>query len=69
MSKYLALALLAAGIIMLSFGLNAGDSVSSEVSEAVTGTPTDKSMWLIGLGAVAIVVGGIGLFVPRRPQS
>lgn len=66
MSKYLALALLAAGIILLAFGLNAGDSVTSDVSEAVTGTPSDKSMWLIGLGAVGIIVGGAGLFLKRR---
>lgn len=62
------LALFVAGIILLIFGLNASDSVGSSVSEAVTGTPTDKSIWLIVLGVIALLSGGAGIFIGRRSR-
>lgn len=66
MNKTFSLVFLVVGAVLLIYGLNASDSVASSVSEAVTGTPTDKSMWLIILGAVGIVAGGVGLFAGRR---
>lgn len=66
MNKTLSLVFLVVGIVLLVYGLNASDSAASSVSEAVTGTPTDKSMWLVILGAVGIVAGGVGLFAGRR---
>lgn len=67
MNRALSLAILVAGIILLVFGFNAGESFASETKEALTGTPSDKSMWLIILGAIGIIVGGIGAF-SRRGQ-
>jgi len=61
MNKPIAIALLVIGVILLIFGLNAGDSLASNVKETVTGTPTDKSMWLIIGGVAGIIVGGVGL--------
>jgi hypothetical protein len=66
MNKSVSIILLVAGVILLIFGLNASDSVASSVSEAVSGTPTDRSMWLIVSGAVGIALGGFGLFASRR---
>jgi LPXTG-motif cell wall-anchored protein len=65
MNKPISLALLVIGIILLVMGFNASESVSSEVSEAVTGTPTDKSIWLLIGGALLAIVGGFGM-VRRR---
>lgn len=65
MPKIPALALLIAGIVLLIFGLNAADSVSSSVSNAVSGAPTNKSIWLIVLGAIGVLTGGAGLFFRR----
>ncbi len=50
-------ALLAGGVILLLFGLDASNSFASEVSEAFTGSPTDRSVWMIVLGSVAAVAG------------
>lgn len=61
MNKITSLALLVAGIVLLVFGLNSADSAASAVSEAVTGAPTDKSIWLIVLGIIGILSGGAGL--------
>lgn len=58
MNKALSIAILVAGIVLLIFGINAHESVASSAKEIVTGTPTDKSMWLIIGGIVAILVGG-----------
>lgn len=65
MNRPLAIAILIAGVILLAFGFNAGQSLASETKEAFTGTPSDKSMWLIIAGAIAIIVGGFGSFSRR----
>tara|TARA_R110002073_G_scaffold133527_1_gene280979 strand:- start:419 stop:703 length:285 start_codon:yes stop_codon:yes gene_type:complete len=57
---------LVVGIILLVFGLNAGDSFASEVSETFTGNPTDRSMWLLIGGAALTVIGGVGLMRGRK---
>ncbi len=67
MNKITSLALFIAGIVLLIFGINSADSVTSSVSEAVTGAPTDKSIWLIVLGLIALLSGGAGLFFRRNP--
>lgn len=67
MSKPLALAILIVGVVLLLFGLNAGDSIASETKEAFTGTPTDKSMALTVVGIIAIIVGGASALL-RRPR-
>jgi hypothetical protein len=67
MNKAVSIAILVAGIILLIFGINAHDSLASSAKEVVTGTPTDKSIWLIVLGVVGILVGGFSAF--RRGAS
>ena len=61
MNKPLSVALLIIGAILLFYGLRAGDSVGSDVSRAVTGTPTDKTVWFLAGGVIAGVVGLYGL--------
>ncbi|MEO8428694.1 MAG: DUF3185 family protein [Verrucomicrobiota bacterium] len=55
----MALAILAVGITLIIFGISATDSFSSDVSRFFTGTPTDKSMWLLLGGIAATIVGGV----------
>jgi hypothetical protein len=67
MNKGIGLALLAVGIALIVFGISASESFGSEVSRFFTGTPTDKSMWLLLSGIAAAVVGVIfGLRPSRR---
>lgn len=61
MNKPISIALLAIGVLLLILGLSAGDSIASNVKESVTGTPTDKSLWLIIGGVLGIIIGGFGL--------
>jgi hypothetical protein len=64
MNKPLGIALLVAGIVLIVFGINASDSVSSSFSRFFTGSPTDKSIWLLIGGIVSLVAGG---FLSLRP--
>ena len=61
MPNIIMLAILVGGIILLVFGINASQSLGSDVSRVFTGSPTDKSMWMIVGGIVAIIVGLGGL--------
>ena len=50
-------ALLIGGIILLYFGYNATESVTEEVTEAVTGRYSDETMYYLIGGAIAGIVG------------
>lgn len=62
--RAIGIALLVGGVVLVLFGLNASQSFASDVSEAFTGSPTDRSMWLLVSGAVAVVAGGLMAFAP-----
>ena len=61
MNKPLSLALLAGGILLIIFGVNASNSLGSDVSRFFTGSPTDKAIWMLVGGVVATVAGLLGL--------
>ena len=61
MNKLIFLAILAVGIVLVIYGVAASDSFSSDVSRFFTGSPTDKTIWLMIGGIVAVVVGLAGL--------
>jgi len=62
MNKPVSLALLVVGAILLFYGIKADDSVGSDVSRAVSGAPTDKTVWFLAGGVVAGLLGLFGLF-------
>ena len=61
MNKIISLALLAGGIVLIIYGINASNSVGSDISRAFTGNPTDKTIWFLVGGVVAAAVGAAGL--------
>ena len=64
MNKGIGIALLVVGIVLIAYGFNASDSVSSGVSRAFTGAPTNKTMWLLLGGAASAIVGAVMTFRP-----
>jgi len=60
-NKLIPLAILAGGIVLVVFGVSATNSFNSDVSRFFTGSPTDKAIWMIIGGIVAIVIGLGGL--------
>ncbi|MBA4138426.1 MAG: hypothetical protein C0518_14040 [Opitutus sp.] len=69
MNKPVSVALLVVGIILLVYGFNASNSVSSDISRTFTGNPTDKSIWFLVGGGAAAVIGLFGLFSGRGSKS
>ncbi len=61
MNKLISLAILAGGIVLVVFGVSATKSFSSDVSRFFTGSPTDKAIWMLLGGIVAIIIGLGGL--------
>lgn len=66
MNKPIAIILLLVGAILLFYGISGADSLGSDVSEIFTGSPTDKSLWLIIGGIVGIVLAGWRLLGGRK---
>jgi uncharacterized membrane protein len=64
--KAVALALLAGGIVLAFFGMNAVDSANSDISRFFTGAPTDRAMWMLVGGIVMLVAGLAGLLLGSR---
>jgi hypothetical protein len=68
--RILGFVLLAVGVIVLLFGLNASDSVTDTVKEGLTGRFTDKTMWyIVGGAAMAVLGGALTLFGGGRARN
>ena len=68
MNNIVGLAILALGVVLLVFGYNESHSLGSDISRTFTGNPTDRSMWLIISGAVAVIA-GIAVALTGRRRS
>jgi hypothetical protein len=64
LNKGVFLALLVLGIVLLVLGVIESDSVSSSFSRLFTGEPTDKAIWLLIGGGLALAA-GLGGFALR----
>ena len=68
MIKAASLALLAGGILLTIFGVNAMNSASSDLSRFFTGAPTDRAIWMLVGGIVMLVAGLAGLMNDRKSK-
>ena len=66
MIKAISIAVLAGGILLLIFGINAYDSSSSDISRLIAGSPTDEAIWLLVGGATVTVLGLVGLLLRSK---
>ena len=66
MNRALAIGLLIGGVVLVGFGIQATNSLSSDVSRVFTGSPTDKAIWMLVGGLVTSVIGLVLLF--RGPK-
>ena len=69
MNKLVSIVLLAGGIVLMIVGINATNSFGSDLSRFFTGSPTDKAIWMLIGGAVAVVIGLVGLLRTRKTLS
>ncbi|MFL9903423.1 DUF3185 family protein [Paraburkholderia fungorum] len=68
MTKAISIALIVGGIVLLYFGGQAFNSVSSEVSRVFTGSPTNKAIMLLVGGVIATIAGLTGMAVSGRKR-
>ena len=70
MNNMLSIGLFVVGVILIVMGVMAMDSFGSDVSRFFTGTPTDKSVWMLIAGILALIAGGAGaVFRSRAAKS
>ena len=65
LNRIVSILFIVAGIVLLVLGLSAMDSIGSDISRFFTGTPTDKSVWLVIGGLVSLVIGASGVLTGR----
>ena len=53
------------GVLLLVYGLDASESLYSKLTRVFTGAPTDKSLWLLIGGVLALGV-GLSMAITRR---
>jgi hypothetical protein len=66
MNKTVSVGLLVTGIVLIVLGVQAMDSFGSDVSRFFTGSPTDKSVWMLIGG---ILAAGAGLITMRGTRK
>lgn len=65
MKRMISAALMIAGALLLYFGYQEYQSLSSEVEEFFTGSPDNSAMWMMIGGAAAIAAGLTGFFYKK----
>ncbi|MEX3784955.1 DUF3185 family protein [Paraburkholderia sp. BR14374] len=68
MARAISIALIVGGIVLLYFGGQAFNSVSSDVSRFFTGSPSNKAIVLIVAGVVATLAGLTGIAMSGRKR-
>ncbi|MEZ0606367.1 DUF3185 family protein [Paraburkholderia sp. IW21] len=68
MTKAISIALIVGGIVLLYFGGQAFNSVSSDVSRVFTGSPTNKAIILLVGGVIATIAGLTGVAISGRKR-
>ena len=56
-TKMIGIILLVVGIVLLGWGYNVSQSVSSQLSSAFSGSPSDKAMYLFIAGGICAALG------------
>lgn len=61
MNKPMALVFLIGGIVLLMMGYNEAHSIHSGISHILTGSPSEKSKWMLISGTIAVLAGIISM--------
>ena len=61
MNKIVSVGLMVGGVVLIVFGVQAMNSLESDVTRFFQGTPTDKAMWMLIGGIVTAAVGAFGI--------
>ncbi|NLD98863.1 MAG: DUF3185 family protein [Fibrobacter sp.] len=67
--RIISIALITCGIILTIFGIDAWNSVGSDVSRAFEGGPSNRAIWLLVSGITSFVLGVGGLFYSPKART
>ena len=59
MNRALGIALLVVGVLLVFWGTQSSNSTASDFSKFFTGSPTNKSIWLLLGGIISMITGGV----------
>ena len=65
MQSVIGIVLLVVGVVLIIFGMQASASLGSRLSELFTGTPSDRTLWLL-LAGVVVAILGLGMLLTGR---
>jgi len=66
MNKAMALVFIVGGIFLLMMGYNEAHSMRSGLTHYLTGSPSDKSVWMLIAGGIATLAGLISLLTGSK---
>ena len=69
MQRFSGFAVLVVGIVLIVWGANASQSFSSDISRFFTGSATNKAIYLIVGGTVAVIAGASMAFTRRGRRA
>jgi len=69
MNKLSFLALFVIGVVLITLGVIASESISSDISRLFTGEPTDRALWFLIGGLIAAVAGLGGMARVSKTSS
>lgn len=69
MQRFAGFAVLVVGIVLIVWGANASQSVSSDISRFFTGAATNKAIYMIVGGTVALIAGASMAFTRRGRRA
>jgi hypothetical protein len=69
MTRIVSVAFLIAGVVLLIFGIDAWNSVGSDITRVVEGGPSNRAIWLLVSGIVAFFLGIGGLFYTPKART
>jgi len=69
MNRAAGIAVLVVGILLVGWGINASNALSSGITRIFTGSPTNRAIYLMVGGAVLAIVGASMAWNPRRQRD
>lgn len=68
MNTLISVALLVIGLILVTWGVSAAESFSSDISRFFTGTPNDLSIWLL-IGGIVVSIAGLAVLLTGAKRN
>jgi len=68
-ARILGIMILVVGAVLLAIGFDSSDAPADQIANAFTGRYTDRTMWYIITGVVAIIGGGLLAFLGHRARA